>query len=103
MAAFIIIHRKSAEWMLIYRELLYKRGCQSHVVLTEHSGRVFMTHVFNRVLLTDIVVTLDVIVHVPNTVAVGVGIQDGPHTDPGVFTQGYKYQQVDGSYLILGR
>ena len=43
----------------------------------EHSLRAHGTHVLNRVLVTDIVGTLDGVVHVPAPVIIGVGTGDG--------------------------
>src|SRR5471032_3330611 len=48
-----------------------------HVVQLEHGGRAFLTHVFDSVLVTDVVGTLDGIVHVPAPVIVRVGGRDG--------------------------
>ncbi len=45
---------------------------QAHVVQFEDRSRAFLTHVFDSVLVTDVVGTLDGIVHVPAPVVVRV-------------------------------
>ncbi len=50
---------------------------QTHVVQFENRSRAFLTHVFDSVLVTDIVGTLDGIVHVPAPVIVRIGRRDG--------------------------
>ena len=77
LAAFTVILRLAAEWTLVDTTLLGTRERQTHVVQLEHGGRAFLTHVFDSVLVTDVVGTLDGIVHVPAPVIVRVGGGDG--------------------------
>ena len=75
--AFTVILRLAAEWTLVDTALLGTGERQTHVVQLEHRGRAFLTHVFDSVLVTDVVGTLDGIVHVPAPVIVRVGGGDG--------------------------
>ena len=53
------------------------RERQAHVVQLEDRSRAFLAHVFDSVLVTDVVRALDGIVHVPAPVVVRVGRSDG--------------------------
>ncbi|MNZ52237.1 hypothetical protein D3C78_700780 [compost metagenome] len=75
--AFTVILRLTAKRTLIDTALFGTRERHTHVVQLVDRGRAFLTHVFDSVLVTDVVGTLDGIVHVPAPVIVRVGRSDG--------------------------
>ncbi len=50
---------------------------QTHVVQFKDRFRAHITHVFDRVLVTDVVGALDGVVHVPAPIIVGISRRDG--------------------------
>ncbi len=77
LTALAVVLGLATERTLVDAALLGTRERQTHVVQLENSGRAFLTHVFDSVLVTDVVGTLDGIVHVPAPVIVRVGGSDG--------------------------
>ena len=77
LATFTVILRLTAEWTLVDTTLLGTRERHTHVVQLVNGSRAFLTHVFDSVLVTDVVGTLDGIVHVPAPVIVRVSGRDG--------------------------
>ena len=67
----------TAERTLVDTTLFGTGERQTHVLEFEHGFRAYGTHVFDSVLVTDIVGTLDGIVHVPAPVIVWIGGRDG--------------------------
>ncbi|MNM88550.1 hypothetical protein D3C81_1007710 [compost metagenome] len=77
LAAFTVVLGLTTERTLVDAALFGTGERQTHVVQFENCGRAFLTHVFDSVLVTDVVGTLDGIVHVPAPVVVRVGRSDG--------------------------
>ncbi len=58
---------------LVYAPLFRTGKRQPHVLEFEHGLRAHATHVLDRVLVTDVIGTLDRVIHVPTPVVVRVG------------------------------
>src|SRR5690606_28032958 len=67
----------ATERTLVDAALFGTRERQPHVFELENGFRTYGTHVFDRVLVTDVVGALDGVVHVPAPVVVRVGRGDG--------------------------
>ncbi|MNB66243.1 hypothetical protein D3C75_127140 [compost metagenome] len=76
LAAFTVVLGLTTERTLVDTALFGTRERQTHVVQLENRGRAFLTHVFDSVLVTDVVGALDGIVHVPAPVIVRVSRRD---------------------------
>src|SRR5690606_27077166 len=76
-AALAVVLRLTAERTLIDAALLGTGERQPHVLQFEHRFGSYGTHVFDGVLVADVIGTLDGIVHVPAPVIVRVGRSDG--------------------------
>ncbi|MNJ34802.1 hypothetical protein D3C77_295270 [compost metagenome] len=77
LATFTVVLGLTTERTLIDTAGFGTRERQTHVIQLEDRSRAFLTHVFDSVLVTDVVGTLDGIVHVPAPVIVRVGRSDG--------------------------
>src|SRR5690606_9090859 len=77
LAAVTIILGLATERTLIDAALLGTGERQAHVLELEHGFGAYGTHVFDRVLVTDVVGTLDGVVHVPAPVVIRVRRGDG--------------------------
>ena len=76
LAAFAEVLGLTAERTLVDTTLFGTGERQTHVLELEHGFRTYGTHVFDSVLVTDIVGTLDGIVHVPAPVIVWICRRD---------------------------
>src|SRR5690606_34111865 len=77
LAAVTIILGLTTERTLIDAALLGTGERQAHMLELEHGFGAYGTHVFDRVLVTDVVGTLDGVVHVPAPVVIRVRRGDG--------------------------
>src|SRR5690606_3747113 len=62
----------STEWTLIDAPLFCTREGQPHMLELKHSLRAYRTHIFDSVLITDIIRTLNCVIHMPAPIIVGI-------------------------------
>ena len=76
LAALTIVFGLATEWALVNAALLGTGERQPHMFELEHSFRANRTHVFDSILVADVVGALDGIVHMPAPIVVRISRSD---------------------------